>query len=495
MDKQTENLLLQRESQTSVPQPIKRTELLNAHNTHYMHLVALGGFEATDTLTSLLEHLLEVAKGNDGFRLISTNVPFMLDYTKQMGVFPARQVLQSRFSAPASEEVVDLVSAEYNLKKDIDQLLRFRLDNALTNIQYNLPENISVAERADKLVQLGIEFSHTSLDATYNDEYIEFADEPETDITGINTGISDLDECLERTHGLRRKSCSVVCGAPGQCKSTLANSIAYNALKEGKYVLIVSLEVDKRELLAKFTSRWLWENGIKDSKGNPVPSGDISTGHMDKHVRQYLIDHKDERREFLKYLTVTDNSVFSYDVFISASALEAQLRAVAQYLGGLDLVVIDHITDLMTDAKSQGKFQNANIAVGTIRKVVNAFEYEGNGGVHCLMCAQMNKEGDKVAGDKGAPRLTDIDSMSEIGKSVEYAFMTRYTPFDIEANTIRIFITKGRNIQRRAGKGDAIVACCLPMAMHIFTGDSNNASQYQCGDLNPEFNDSYFKFP
>src|SRR5690606_3688305 len=69
-------------------------------------------------------------------------------------------------------------------------------------------------------------------------------------LDGLSTGIADLDEKLQ---GLRPEQLIILAGRPAMGKTTLAMNIAaHNAIRGGKQVLVVSLEMSNGQLMDRF---------------------------------------------------------------------------------------------------------------------------------------------------------------------------------------------------------------------------------------------------
>ncbi|SFQ46384.1 replicative DNA helicase [Geopseudomonas sagittaria] len=79
---------------------------------------------------------------------------------------------------------------------------------------------------------------------------LERREELKGELDGLSTGIADLDEKLQ---GLRPEQLIILAGRPAMGKTTLAMNIAaHNAIRGGKQVLVVSLEMSNGQLMDRF---------------------------------------------------------------------------------------------------------------------------------------------------------------------------------------------------------------------------------------------------
>ena len=136
----------------------------------------------------------------------------------------------------------------------------------------------------------------------------------------VPTGYSGLDL---KTKGLCRKRVTILAARPGVGKSDLSLAIARKKLKHGKNVFLASLEMDKFEIYER----------IKNAEGS-----EENVKHM---LGSLEIDDRGD-------LTVPQ-------------------IAAAVNLGNYDLVIVDHLTLLGCNVRTQGLHERATVLSGQLR--------------------------------------------------------------------------------------------------------------------------------
>ena len=199
-------------------------------------------------------------------------------------------------------------------------------------------------------------------------------------LLGMSTGLKDLDDL---TMGLQGNNLIVIAGRPGMGKTTLAMGFANEAaIKQGKSVLVFSLEMPAAQLTDRFTSAL-----------SRVPLAEIKRG------------------------TFLDNSDYCTDVTAAAGSIRKAKLAICYKPGatmgrirsicrrhraraGLDMVVIDYLQLLSTESKSLNRVD---------------------------VVSEMSRQGKLLAGELGVPVIL----LSQLSRECEKRPDKRPIPSDL----------------------------------------------------------------
>jgi replicative DNA helicase len=141
-------------------------------------------------------------------------------------------------------------------------------------------------------------------------------------ITGLATGLSDLDEM---TSGLQASDLVIVAGRPSMGKTTLVMNMAeHAAIKAGKPVLVFSMEMPSDSLAMRMMS---------------------SLGRIDQHrIRTGKLDDDDWPRVTSAVHMLSEAPLYIDDTpAISPSEMRARARRLAKEHGSLGLIVVDYL--------------------------------------------------------------------------------------------------------------------------------------------------------
>ncbi|KTD74804.1 replicative DNA helicase [Legionella waltersii] len=141
-------------------------------------------------------------------------------------------------------------------------------------------------------------------------------------ITGLATGLSDLDEM---TSGLQPSDLVIVAGRPSMGKTTLVMNMAeHAAIKAGKPVLVFSMEMPSDSLAMRMMS---------------------SLGRIDQHrIRTGKLDDDDWPRVTSAVHMLSEAPLYIDDTpAMSPSEMRARARRLAKENGSLGLIVVDYL--------------------------------------------------------------------------------------------------------------------------------------------------------
>lgn len=247
---------------------------------------------------------------------------------------------------------------------------------------------------------------------------IELQIKSDSHITGLATGFDELDKM---TSGFQPSEMLVLAARPSVGKTAFALNLARNAaVRDGKNVLIFSLEMSKQQLV----ERLLCMQGGIDSQR--LRSGFLA-GKMFQEVQLAagILDGKDIFIDDSPNLTILD--------------LRAKARRhVAKY--GCDLIIIDYL-QLMT---AGGRSENRQTEIAEISRSIKSLARELR--VPVLALSQLSREAEKD--DTGRPKLSHLRESGAIEQDADVVMML-YRPPAHESenapNLIYLDLSKQRN--------------------------------------------------
>jgi len=219
-------------------------------------------------------------------------------------------------------------------------------------------------------------------------------------LTGLSTGLVDLDQKLG---GLHPTDLLILAGRPSMGKTALATNIAFNAAKTGAAVLFFSAEMSKEQLglriLADIT-------GVSSDK---VRKGDISESDFRK-----LADACDDFQELALHTDETGG--------LHIGKLCARARRHKRRLGRLDLIVVDYLQLLTTDATKGGnRVQEVSKITGALKALAKELS------VPILALSQLSRQVESREDKR--PMLSDLresGSIEQDADAVMFVFRESY---------------------------------------------------------------------
>ncbi len=235
-------------------------------------------------------------------------------------------------------------------------------------------------------------------------EQIEQWDEKKQLVTGIPTGIEDLDYL---TRGWQATDLIMIGARPSQGKTALAAHFAVTAAKAGYPTYIVSQEMSKDRMGLRLIQ---------------------SSGRVDGHrMRTGHLSPEDWRR-----VGATCGTVSNFPMTISERALTlAQLRGECRRLArtGLRLVVVDYL-QLM---KSEGRSNSRNDEVSALAEGLHDLAVELK--VSIIALSQLNREVDKRPGHR--PMLADLRDSGQVEAAADVVLFP-FNPLAYESDEKRL---------------------------------------------------------
>lgn len=258
-------------------------------------------------------------------------------------------------------------------------------------------------------------------------EYLgKLSGEDKSEFMGIPTGFSTLDNVLT---GLHKSDMIIVAARPGIGKSSFAMNVAQNVAKQGKPVVVFSLEMSADQLI----SRMLSTEALIDNK--KLRSGEFKPDDWTRlvaavsslyNVPMYIDDSAD----------------------ISVSKMKAKLRRVKD----LGLVIIDYL-QLMNGSKRTDSRVNE---VAEITRGLKIMAKELN--VPLIVLSQMSRDVEKRKGENSTPVLSDLRESGSIEQDADIVIFlhpennTLTAEERPESIDMKILVEKNRHGERAALK-------------------------------------------
>ena len=302
-------------------------------------------------------------------------------------------------------EIIDSVATganiEYYMNSVVDKYTLRSLIEAATIIEKNANStdvNVSdVVDEAEKsILNVGktrrtTEFKKIQDVLVKTQDDIEFLVKNKGKISGLTTGLRDLDVITE---GLHPTQLIIIAARPAVGKTAFALNIATAAAKSTKKnVAIFSLEMPAEQLVMRMIS---------------------SLGQVDnKKLQTGKLDSEDYRRINEAMSQLADTNIFFHDgTGIKASEIQAKCRRLATQGEGLGLVVIDYLQLVDASDKYQGARQQEISEISRKLKTM-ALELE----VPVIALSQLSRNVEKREDKK--PMLSDLRESGAIEQDAD----------------------------------------------------------------------------
>lgn len=239
------------------------------------------------------------------------------------------------------------------------------------------------------------------------------------ELTGVPTGLYDLDKVL---NGLQNSDLIFLAARPSMGKTALALSIAVNAAKKQKSVVLFSLEMSKSQIGTRILSLM-----------SEVPVIKIATGNLNDNDLTALNYAKQDIDALPLYIDDTST--------MTVGAIRAKTKKFKRD-HGLDLLVIDYIQLMVGDSANPNRVQE----VSQISRSLKAMAKYLN--VPVLVLSQLNRQAEMRADKR--PQLSDLRESGSLEQDADIVmFLYRdeyYTREECETPDIaELNIAKNRN--------------------------------------------------
>lgn len=302
-------------------------------------------------------------------------------------------------------EIVDSVATganiEYYMNSVVDKyILRSLIETAsgierqANDSEVNVSEAVELAEK--QILNVGkarrtTEFRNIKEVLAKTQDDIEFLVKNKGKISGLTTGLIDLDMVTE---GLHPTQLIIIAARPAVGKTAFALNIAAAAAKSTKKnVAIFSLEMPAEQLVMRMIS---------------------SLGQIDnKKLQTGRLDNDDYRRINEAMSQLADTNIYFHDgTGVTASEIQAKCRRLATQGEGLGLVVIDYLQLIDASAKYQGARQQEISEISRKLKTM-ALELE----VPVIALSQLSRNVEKREDKK--PMLSDLRESGAIEQDAD----------------------------------------------------------------------------
>lgn len=240
-------------------------------------------------------------------------------------------------------------------------------------------------------------------------------------ITGLATGLSDLDEM---TSGLQPSDLVIVAGRPSMGKTTLVMNMAeHAAIKAGKPVLVFSMEMPSDSLAMRMMS---------------------SLGRIDQHrIRTGKLDDDDWPRVTSAVHMLSEAPLFIDDQGgLSPGEMRARARRLAKEHGSLGLIVVDYLQLMKAPGFSA---DNRTAEISEISRSLKSLAKELQ--VPVIALSQLNRSLEQRADKR--PVMSDLRESGAIEQDADLiCFIYRdevYNEDSPDKGVAEIIIAKQRN--------------------------------------------------
>jgi len=238
--------------------------------------------------------------------------------------------------------------------------------------------------------------------------------------TGIKTGFRDLDTKL--SYGMRPGELIVLAGRPSMGKTALALNIVTNVLRQGKKVLIFSLETGVESVGTRLIQSLA---NISQQEIVDINSNDKAGDRLIKAANWFTKHEKD--------LMVNTSGYHTVDT-IKALCRRARLK------NGLDMVVIDHAQLI-----SAVGFKNNRVAeMSYISRMLKTMAKELD--VPIFLLSQLNRSVESREDKR--PRMSDLRESGSIEQDADVIMLiyrdAYYHPED-NSNTVEVNVAKQKD--------------------------------------------------
>lgn len=298
--------------------------------------------------------------------------------------------------------------------------------NEIAKMAFNQQDSVqTVLEGAEKQI-FSISERHIRRDVSYmrdvmSDLYdhIDALSQSTEEITGVPTGLRDLDHLLG---GLQKSDLLIVAGRPGSGKTGFMLSVALNAaLRFKKHVAVFSLEMSNEQLAMRMVAQ---QTGIDMQR--------LRTGKLKDN----------EWALFTEAYDVLSKAHIFLDDTASITPMQLQTKCRRLHLEHhLDLVIVDYLQLMSSDRRTENRVQE----VSGISRNMKILARELN--VPVLAAAQLSRAVEQRSG--GIPVLSDLRESGSLEQDADIVmFIHRPDAMDESSdrrNVAQIIVAKHRN--------------------------------------------------
>jgi replicative DNA helicase len=222
-------------------------------------------------------------------------------------------------------------------------------------------------------------------------------------LLGLPTGFNGLDKCLG---GWQRSKLTVVAGRPGMGKTAFVVMTGLHAAKQGKRVLLFSLEMSKSELANRVICHEAQLNNNKLKKPSDLTSAELKS---------------------ITDVVSTDNLIIDDTASMTIDRIHAKAKSL-HIEGELDMVIVDYL-QLMSGKEGNREQQISAISRGckTLAKDLD---------IPVIALSQLSRSVETRGGDK-RPILSDLRESGAIEQdadNVVFIYRPEYYGIEVDEN-------------------------------------------------------------
>ncbi|ENZ00208.1 replicative DNA helicase [Clostridium thermobutyricum] len=375
----------------------------DSHKVLFRSIVEMFKRDMAVDLVTVLEYLkstdvLERAGGVTYVTEISSSVPTTANLSSYIQIVQEKSTLRKLIRA--SNEIIE---ESYNKQGEVEGVL----DKAEKRIF-----DISEKRTTSDFESLGtvLERGFIEIERLYNNK---------GEVTGVSSGFKDLDD---KTSGFQKGDMILVAARPSMGKTTFTLNIAeHAALREGKSVVIFSLEMSKEQLAYKLLCSEANIDMLKLRTGNLEPDDwdriARATGPLSK-AKMYIDD--------------------------TAGVTVMEMRSKCRRLKmeyGIDLIMIDYLQLMSGSSGSDNRQQEVSEISRSIKALAKEMECP------VIALSQLSRAPEQRADHR--PMLSDLRESGSIEQDADVVmFLYRdeyYNKDTEEKNTGECIIAKQRN--------------------------------------------------
>lgn len=373
-----------------------------AHKIIYQTILELYKRDIPVDMITVIEHLrsteqLQSVGGITYVTEVSNSVESTLNISTYANIVKDKALLRKLIRASA-----DITEECYQGQDDVENVLD-SAEKKIFDIAQN--RNTSDFECISDVLERGFE----QIEKIFNNK---------GGTTGVATGFPELDS---KTSGLQPGDMILIAARPSMGKTTFAMNIAqYAALREGKSVVVFSLEMSKEQLAYRMLC----------SEAN-IDMLKLRTGDLDEGAWERIAKASGPIASSKIYIDDTAG--------ISVMEMRSKCRRIKMEYG-IDLIVIDYL-QLMSGSNSESRQQE----VSEISRSIKALAKE----MHCPVIAlsQLSRAPEQRADHR--PMLSDLRESGSIEQDADIVmFLYRdeyYNKESEEKNVAECIISKQRN--------------------------------------------------
>lgn len=281
-----------------------------------------------------------------------------------------------------------------------------------TIIDYGITED--VITKCEKILSSAkVERSFEPISERYKEMWHK-----DVEFSGVSFLCPELDK---RTGGMIPGSLAVMLGASGCMKTTTTVNICYNAIKEGKNVIYLSLEESPMQLYSKLLSR------VSVDVGKPLDTSNMIKQVLDEKEQAILFNEVEPYLNSLpgKFYIVGEEDLGNYSLGTFENKLADVDALMQEKTGhGADIVVVDHIQLLKYADSHRDEFSTINMYVSFFRQQSLSFLHKKKQ-IIVILLSQSNRDGmDYARKHDGHYLMTHVAEASEIERSASYIIST-----------------------------------------------------------------------